>query len=68
MRFQNGDTVKISKKSYYYTEGSNCNPKDTEGKIRSLDSGIGMQIIVDWDNGDYAYYAECDLKLVRREQ
>ena len=62
MRFQTGDIVKISKKSEWYGENTEWNPKDMEGKIKAITGHIRVK----WINNEDNFYAERDLRLVRR--
>ncbi len=60
-----GDTVRISKQSSYYSDTGH-NPKDTDGKIISIDyvqadNDNGIQ--VRWDNGQSNTYCTSDLKM-----
>ncbi len=64
MRFQEGDIVKISKKSTWYEDDKDWNPKDTEGSVC-----IGLnqwRVYVTWTNGESNNYRENELRLVRR--
>ena len=66
MRFNEGDIVKISKKSTYYrptNRGEGNNPCHIEGKITGIDSYIRVR----WDNNTTNTYGERDLGLVRRD-
>lgn len=65
MRFKVDDIVRISKDSQYYGRDPEYNPKDINGKIVNISSGI--KIRVDWDTGGDNGYNEDDLRLVRRE-
>lgn len=64
MRFQEGDIVKISKKSQYYGKSDN-NPADTEGTV-SLGRVGHFNYRVEWGEARWAYYNDEDLRLVRR--
>lgn len=68
MRFDVGNTVRISKQSEYYSEKRDVNPRDINGIITSTDcdSSDGYYIKVKWDNSRINYYTEKDLKLVKR--
>lgn len=61
MRFEVGDIVKISRDSKWYGYNSR-NPRDTIGKIGSIDDWIGVW----WDTDCNNSYEEEDLKLVRK--
>ena len=66
MRHKVGDIVKISKKSKYYGFTENCNPKNMEGRIMSIDLEKEWEISVKWDNNYSGNFNENDLRLVRR--
>ena len=65
MRYNVGDTVRISKKSFWhgYCES---NPKDTDGKVDRINEAWSHPIRVEWENGKWARFREEDLKLRRR--
>ena len=64
-RFNIGDVVRISKKSEFYNDTWDSNPKDMDGTVTlNNDWEHGHQ--VEWDNGYNNAYDEDDLKLVRR--
>jgi len=62
MRFQVGDTVRIAKTARCYGDGQ-LNPKDINGKITRVGSGI---VRVSWANGERNHYSENRLRLVKR--
>jgi len=61
MRFQVGDTVRLSKDSK-----CEANPKRVEGNIISIDNDPDLPIDVYWRNDTGSCYREIDLKLVKR--
>ncbi len=64
MRFMQDDIVKIGKDSDYY--GTYCNPKDVKGIIVGINTSPTLPIKVYWDNEEFNFYDEIDLKLVKR--
>ena len=64
MRFNEGDIVRIGKKSEWY--GLNAaNPEDMDGEITDISDDL-FPIFVRWDNGKRGCFNEEDLRLRKR--
>lgn len=61
-KFKVGDAVMISTSSKYYTVGTTTNPKDTKGRVISVEGEDSrLPYLVDWDNGTTNNYEASDL-------
>ena len=59
-KFKVEDKVRIAKTSSYYSDSSS-NPKDTDGKVISINSSDEHMYRVKWTNGEDNTYRESDL-------
>ena len=61
-----GDKVMISGNSDFYKSGRKDNPIDISGIVTGLSDG-DLCIYVDWSNGTFNSYNECDLIIVNHD-